>query len=90
MRMTTNREDFASVAVSTSVLFYVLIATNPYVYAVESPWWGLSKNRRTIQWMKTSDYDFPCWMTKNKDGDFYCYIQEEVYFPEEEDYVFPY
>ena len=58
------------------------------VYAVESSWWGLSEKRRTIKWLKTSDYEFPCWMTKDKDGDFYCYIQEEFYFPEE--YVDPY
>lgn len=93
-------KDFASVAVFTSVSFYVLtlffskdyITVDPYshnVYAVESSWWDLSKKERTIQWMKTSDYEFPCWMTKNKDGDFYCYIQEEACFPEEENYVFP-
>lgn len=47
------------------------------VIAIESSWWGLVKKEREIKWMKTDDYDFPGWMTKDANGKWYLYIRED-------------
>ncbi len=46
------------------------------VIAVESSWWGFVEREKELRWMKTDDYDFPGWMTKDKNGKWYLYIRE--------------
>lgn len=47
------------------------------VIAISSSWWGLKTTEREIKWMKTDGYDFPGWMTKGKDGNWYLYLIED-------------
>ncbi len=68
---------------------YITVYTDgPEVYAVESSWWRLSEEKRIIEWLKTSDYDYPGWMTKDKNGEYYIYLVErDDYY---DDYSYPY
>ena len=68
-------------------IFLALMTRNSYeitvatvdgsVIVVESSWWGLNKNSRKIRWMKTKDYDYSGWMTKDNNGGWYLYLTEE-------------
>ncbi len=53
---------------------YAVEPTEPRVYLVKSSWWGLEKQEIPIRWMKTSDYDYPCWMAQRRDGSWYCAV----------------
>ena len=61
---------------SFSENYITVDANDPSVYAVESSWWGWSQKMRVLNWMQTADYDYPGWMTKNDQGDYYMYIVE--------------
>jgi hypothetical protein len=50
--------------------------TEPQVYMVHKSWWGLDKSYTPIRWLKTSGYDFPCWMAQGRDGSWYCAVYE--------------
>ena len=47
------------------------------ILAISSSWWSLKITEREIKWMKPDGYDFPGWMTKGKDGQWYLYLIED-------------
>jgi len=53
---------------------YIVEPTEPQVYLVKKSWWGLEKKEVPIRWMKTSGYDYPCWMAQRQDGSWYCAV----------------
>jgi len=46
------------------------------VYAISYDVWPLGRTEREIRWMETPDYDYPAWMTKAPNGDWYPYLVE--------------
>ena len=75
-----------------SKIYITVSADDPEVYAVESSWWRLSEEKRIIKWLKTSDYDYPGWMTKDKNSEYDIYWplvehDDDYYY---DDYSYPY